>query len=169
MVPVIAETILNINATLLGILVGAEGAGCLIGSIAVAGIRNKKYQSFLFISGAFLFLGCIFLFSISEIYLISLLLLFFGGLGISGFSTMQSVITIDRTQPELRGSAMGYLSTTIGTQPLGALNVGITCSILAPHIGIRVSALEGIFCMILILCISAYFNSKINKNREYTN
>ena len=38
MVPVIAETILNINATLLGILVGAEGAGCLIGSIIVAGV-----------------------------------------------------------------------------------------------------------------------------------
>jgi len=102
----------------------------------------------------------------SEIYLISLILLFLGGLGVSGFSTMQSVITVDRTQPELRGSAMGYLSTTIGTQPLGALNVGITCSLLAPHIGIRASALEGIFCMIIVLCISAYFNSRINKNKE---
>ncbi|MBN32666.1 MAG: hypothetical protein CL906_01940 [Dehalococcoidia bacterium] len=162
MVPVIAETILNINATLLGILVGAEGAGCLIGSIIVAGVKNKRIQSFLFISGAFIFLTCIFLFSISEIYFVSLLLLFFGGLGISGFSTMQSVITVDRTQPELRGSALGYLSTTIGTQPLGALNVGITCSILAPHVGIRVSALEGILCMIIILFISAYYNRKIN-------
>ena len=166
MVPVIAETILNINATLLGILVGAEGAGCLIGSIVVAGIKNQKIQSFLFVSGAFLFMACIFLFSMSEIYLISLILLFLGGLGVSGFSTMQSVITVDRTQPELRGSAMGYLSTTIGTQPLGALNVGITCSLLAPHIGIRASALEGIFCMIIVLCISAYFNSRINKNKE---
>ena len=46
MVPVIAKTILNINATLLGILVGAEGAGCLIGSIIVAGVKNKRIQSF---------------------------------------------------------------------------------------------------------------------------
>ena len=74
---------------------------------------------------------------------------------------MQSVITVDRTQPELRGSALGYLSTTIGTQPLGALNVGITCSILAPHVGIRVSALEGILCMIIILLLSSYYNNKI--------
>ena len=169
MVPVIAETILSINATLLGILVGAEGAGCLIGSILVAGIKNKRTQSFLFVSGAFLFLICIFLFSISEIYLLSLLLLFFGGVGVSGFSTMQSVITVDRTKPELRGSAMGYLSTTIGTQPLGALNVGITCSLLAPHIGIRVSALEGIICMIIVLFISNFFNSRINKNRNLDN
>ena len=48
MVPVIAETVLNINATLLGFLVGAEGAGCLLGSIVIAGIKNKNIQSYLF-------------------------------------------------------------------------------------------------------------------------
>jgi MFS family permease len=160
MVPVIADTILGINATLLGVLVGAEGAGCLIGSILIAGIKNKKLQSYLFVMGAFIFLGCIFLFSLSEIYLVSLLLLFIGGLGVSGFSTMQSVITVDRTKPELRGSAMGYLSTTIGTQPLGAINVGLTCSLLVPHVGIRVSALEGIICLITVLSVSTYFNNR---------
>ena len=160
MVPVIAETVLNINATLLGFLVGAEGAGCLIGSIIIAGVKNKNTQSYLFVMGAFVFLVCIFLFSISEVYLLSLLLLFIGGLGVSGFSTMQSVITVDRTKPELRGSALGYLSTTIGTQPIGALNVGITCSILLPNAGIRVSAIEGLILMIVLLGLSSYWGRK---------
>lgn len=163
MVPVIAETVLNINATLLGFLVGAEGAGCLLGSIVIAGVKNKNIQSYLFVYGAFVFLICIFLFSISEVYFLSLLLLFIGGLGVSGFSTMQSVITVDRTKPELRGSALGYLSTTIGTQPIGALNVGITCSILLPNIGIRVSAIEGLILMIMLLSLSSYWGRKSKK------
>jgi len=160
MVPVISETVLKINPTLLGILVGAEGAGCLIGSILIAGVKNKKLQSILFISGSFIFFISIFIFSISDIYLLSLILLFLGGLGISGFSTMQSVIIVDRTSSNLRGSAMGFLSTTIGMQPFGALNVGIICSIFLPEIGIRISALQGIVLMIILLLISEFWQKK---------
>jgi hypothetical protein len=89
-------------------------------------------------------------------------LLFFGGLGISGFSTMQSVIIVDRTRSDLRGSALGYLSTTIGTQPIGALNVGFTCSIFLPQIGVRISAIEGIVFMILLIGASNYWEYKKN-------
>ena len=76
MVPVIAETILKVNPTLLGILVGAEGAGCLIGSLFIAGVKNRKIQSLLFVSGSFIFLISIFIFSLSDIYILSVILLF---------------------------------------------------------------------------------------------
>ena len=160
MVPVIGETVLKINPTLLGILVGAEGAGCLIGSLLIAGVKNRKLQSILFTSGSFIFFISIFIFSISDIYLLSLMLLFLGGLGVAGFSTMQSVIIVDRTSSNLRGSAMGFLSTTIGMQPFGALNVGIICSIFLPEIGIRISALQGIVLMIILLLISEFWQKK---------
>ena len=160
MVPVIGETVLKINPTLLGILVGAEGAGCLIGSLLIAGVKNRKLQSVLFTSGSFIFFISIFIFSISDIYLLSLILLFLGGLGVAGFSTMQSVIIVDRTSSNLRGSAMGFLSTTIGMQPFGALNVGIICSIFLPEIGIRISALQGIVLMIILLLISEFWQKK---------
>ena len=160
MVPVIGETVLKINPTLLGILVGAEGAGCLIGSLLIAGVKNRKLQSILFTSGSFIFFISIFIFSISDIYLLSLILLFLGGLGVAGFSTMQSVIIVDRTSSNLRGSAMGFLSTTIGMQPFGALNVDIICSIFLPEIGIRISALQGIVLMIILLLISEFWQKK---------
>ena len=160
MVPVIGETVLKINPTLLGILVGAEGAGCLIGSLLIAGVKNRKLQSILFTFGSFIFFISIFIFSISDIYLLSLMLLFLGGLGVAGFSTMQSVIIVDRTSSNLRGSAMGFLSTTIGMQPFGALNVGIICSIFLPEIGIRISALQGIVLMIILLLISEFWQKK---------
>ena len=160
MVPVIGETVLKINPTLLGILVGAEGAGCLIGSLLIAGVKNRKLQSILFTFGSFIFFISIFIFSISDIYLLSLILLFLGGLGVAGFSTMQSVIIVDRTSSNLRGSAMGFLSTTIGMQPFGALNVGIICSIFLPEIGIRISALQGIVLMIILLLVSEFWQKK---------
>ena len=160
MVPVIAETILKINPTLLGILVGAEGAGCLLGSLIIAGVKNRKIQSLLFVFGSFIFLISIFIFSLSEIYILSVILLFFGGLGVAGFSTMQSVIIVDRTTSNLRGSAMGYLSTTIGMQPLGALNVGIICSIFMPASGIRLSSLQGLVIMVALLVISELWQRK---------
>ena len=160
MVPVIGDTVLKINPTLLGILVGAEGAGCLIGALLIAGVKNRKLQSILFTSGSFIFFISIFIFSISDIYLLSLILLFLGGLGVAGFSTMQSVIIVDRTSSNLRGSAMGFLSTTIGMQPFGALNVGIICSIFLPEIGIRISALQGIVLMIILLLISEFWQKK---------
>ena len=160
MVPVIGETVLKINPTLLGILVGAEGAVCLIGSLLITGVKNRKLQSILFTSGSFIFFISIFIFSISDIYLLSLILLFLGGLGVAGFSTMQSVIIVDRTSSNLRGSAMGFLSTTIGMQPFGALNVGIICSIFLPEIGIRISALQGIVLMIILLLISEFWQKK---------
>ena len=160
MVPVIAETILKINPTLLGILVGAEGAGCLLGSLIIAGVKNRKIQSLLFVFGSFIFLISIFIFSLSEIYILSVILLFLGGLGVAGFSTMQSVIIVDRTTSNLRGSAMGYLSTTIGMQPLGALNVGIICSIFMPASGIRLSSLQGLVIMVALLVISELWQRK---------
>lgn len=160
MVPVIGETVLKINPTLLGILVGAEGAGCLLGSLLIAGVKNRKLQSILFISGSFIFFISIFIFSLSDIYFLSLILLFLGGLGVAGFSTMQSVIIVDRTASNLRGSAMGFLSTTIGMQPFGALNVGIICSIFLPVIGVRISALQGLILMIILLLISEFWQKR---------
>ena len=160
MVPVIAETILKVNPTLLGILVGAEGAGCLIGSLFIAGVKTRKIQSLLFVSGSFIFLISIFIFSLSDIYILSVILLFFGGLGVAGFSTMQSVIIVDRTASNLRGSAMGYLSTTIGMQPFGALNVGIICSIFMPASGIRLSSLQGLVLMVVLLAMSELWQRK---------
>ena len=87
-------------------------------------------------------------------------MLFFGGLGVAGFSTMQSVIIVDRTASNLRGSAMGYLSTTIGVQPFGALNVGIICSIFMPASGIRLSSLQGLVLMVVLLAMSELWQRK---------
>jgi len=55
---------------------------------------------------------------------------------------------------------MGYLSTTIGMQPFGALNVGIICSIFMPAYGIRLSSLQGLVIMVALLTISELWQRK---------
>ncbi|MDP7196615.1 MAG: MFS transporter [SAR202 cluster bacterium] len=163
MVPVVAETVLKINPFLLGLLVAIEGTGAFLGSIFVATFVRRNLQSMVFTLGSSLFLICIFIFAISDIYLLSVVIVFLGGLGISCFSTLQSVIILDRTPSHLRGSAMGSLTTMIGTQPIGALHIGWVCSIFTPSLGLRISSSEGLILLILFVFINS--GVLFNKNK----
>ena len=98
---------------------------------------------------------CIFIFSVSDIYLMSIIVVFLGGLGISCFSTLQSIIILDLTPAHLRGSAMGSLTTMIGTQPIGAFHIGLICSVFTPSIGLRISSIEGLSLLILFVFINS--------------
>ena len=93
----------------------------------------------------------------------SVVIVFLGGLGISCFSTLQSVIILDRTPSHLRGSAMGSLTTMIGTQPIGALHIGWVCSIFTPSLGLRISSSEGLILLILFVFINS--GVLFNKNK----
>ena len=155
MIPVIAETILKVNPFLLGLLVAIEGTGAFLGSILIATFIRRNTQSMMFILGSSVFLICIFIFSVSDIYLMSIIVVFLGGLGISCFSTLQSIIILDLTPAHLRGSAMGSLTTMIGTQPIGAFHIGLICSLFTPSIGLRISSIEGLSLLILFVFINS--------------
>ena len=43
---------------------------------------------------------------------------------IGGFGTMQSIIVVSLTRPEMRGRVLGVLAVAIGSGPIGALHVG---------------------------------------------
>ena len=164
MVPVVAETVLKINPFLLGLLVSIEGTGAFLGSIFVATFVRRRLQSIFYILGSSLFLICIFTFANSENYLLSIIIVFLGGLGISCFSTLQSVIILDRTPSHLRGSAMGSLTTMIGTQPIGALYIGWICSVISPSLGLMISSSQGLFLLVLFVLINSgvFLKSKEN-------
>ena len=57
---------------------------------------------------------------------------------------------------------MGFLSTTIGMQPFGALNVGIICTIFMPATGIGISSLQGLALMIILLTISEIWQKRLS-------
>ena len=123
MVPVIARDVLGVGEVLFGVLMSSAGMGALIGSLVIASNQISR-QGTVYSLGASLMLAAIFLFAFSKVYVISLVLLFLAGLGVSGFGTMQVIIALRAVSPEMRGRAMGAIALGIGASPLGMIVVG---------------------------------------------
>ncbi|MCY4576245.1 MAG: MFS transporter [Chloroflexi bacterium] len=123
MVPVIGRDVLGANAFLYGVLAGAAGIGSLTGAIIIASRQIRNHGQVYSLGSAFM-LGILVLFSLSELYWLSLVLLMVAGIGMAGFATMQPTIALRAVGPEMRGRAMGAIALGIGASPLGMLTVG---------------------------------------------
>ena len=123
MVPVIARDVLGVDEVLFGALMSSAGMGALIGSLVIASNKVSR-QGTVYSLGASLMLAALFLFAFSQVYVISVVLLFLAGLGTSGFATMQVTMALRAVSPEMRGRAMGAIALGIGASPLGMIVVG---------------------------------------------
>lgn len=154
MVPVFAETILFVNPVLMGLLGASFGLGNVIGStyLGTFGKSTKPIKLFIFgTSIGFIFL---LIFSILEIYWICWVMLFFAGLAMTGFGSMQSAITLMTVAPNIRGKALGVIGVAIGTAPLGLLFTGIISGSFGIEVAITLNC--SIALCILALSLFAY-------------
>ena len=147
MVPVIARDILGVGSVLYGILVSIAGLGALMGSILIAS-RKIHRRGTVYSLGAMFMLTAVFLFAMSPVYGISLLVLFFAGLGMSGFATMQSSIILQAASLDMRGRALGAVAIGIGASPLGMLLVGQLAEWIGPQTAVGVLAGTGFIVMV---------------------
>src|SRR5215510_10087497 len=145
LMPVFAKDILHGGASGLGMLMGAAGAGAVIGSIFLA--RNRDNNTLgRTISFALVRFGIgLLLFSLSRNFWLSLVLL---PLVDSGFMvTMSAANTLLQTLTphHLSGRVMSlFLMMFMGTPPLGSLLAGS----LAPHIGAPLTVgITGVGCL----------------------
>lgn len=143
--PVIGRDTLGLTAFPVGVLASSEGLGALLGAVAVGiTVRPSRYGKF-FVCGSFMFLAGVLLFALSPIFEASLLVLLFAGLGISGFSSMQSTILLSVAPPEIRGRVMGLLAVSVGTMPIGILYAGFLADWLGAPLGLAIVAGQGLF------------------------
>ncbi|MDX1542263.1 MAG: MFS transporter, partial [Geminicoccaceae bacterium] len=134
LVPVVGERWLGLGATLIGLLMAAEGTGSLIGAILVGWLASPPRFTRIYVGGTVLFLAAIAVFALSRDFGLSLAALFISGLGVSGFSVMQSTLTFLTAPARLRARLMGLLTVAIGTGPVGMLVVGWLAEVVgAPH------------------------------------
>jgi MFS family permease len=128
MLPVFARDVLQVGPAPLGLLVGAQGLGALLGSAVIAARGDPVGQARLFagssLAGALLLLA----FAWSPWYALSLALQLAIGATDSGFGTMQSAIVLLAAPERAQGRVMGILSACIGTQPVGSLWIGLLAS-----------------------------------------
>ncbi len=124
-IPEIGRGHLMVGETLIGLLMAAEGMGQLITSGLLASIGTIRYHGRIFAAGAFTAMVVSVIFVWIPWYPVTFLLLVISGIGLSGFGTMQSTITMLSSPPEMRGRMVGLMSLCIGLgTPLGTLEMG---------------------------------------------
>ena len=150
MVPAIGRDTLDIDAVRIGLLFSAEGLGAVLGSALIAGRAPERSYARIYYFGSIFFLVCVLLFSRSEIYPLSLAMLWLAGFGMTSFATMQTTLVVASAAPEMRGRALGALSLSIGSNPLGALHIGLLASALGAPLATSISAAEGIVVLAVV-------------------
>ena len=148
-IPAIGRDHLGVGATLVGLLVAADGFGQLAGAGIMAISRDLRYHGRVFVLGSagVLIMGTIFVWS--PWYGLTFGLLTLGGIAQSGFSTMQSAVTMLATPHDMRGRMMGLLSVCIGTgTPLGALEMGAVAAAVSIQWAIALNAFAGLVLLL---------------------
>jgi hypothetical protein len=152
MVPVIGHEQLGLSELPIGLLVATEGFGGLLGAMLIAARGNAwsgLYRKMYFF-GSCIFMAAIVGFSLSVWFELSLAIVFLGGLGVAGFSTMQGTLPFVVAPPEMRARVLGLLSVSIGTGPLGILHLGLMVTLLGPPLATTVIGIEGLVAMGLL-------------------
>lgn len=164
LLPVFADSILNIGAVGLGNLLTAVGTGAFISAIILASVESKvNPRSFTYV-GIFLFVIAISIFSVSSNILLSLVSLVGVGMGLVLFLATANATIQRRVPDQLRGRVMGLYSLIFqGLSPFGSLGIGA----LASGVGARAAVLCGAaVCGISGITVRFMMNKIRSKNRS---
>lgn len=130
LMPVFANDVLHVGAKGLGALMSSTGFGAFIGALILARLGDFKYKGRLLIVSSLIFSVSLTLFSLSKIYLLSLIALMVTGVAsvtaVSLINTMLQALVPD----EFRGRTMSvFMLTFAGFMPFGNLLAGIVTHI----------------------------------------
>jgi MFS family permease len=126
---VFARDVLAVGPEGLGLLNAAEGVGLLAGSLLIAGWRGLAAHGLVFGVGSLLTAALVAAFALSPWYALSLAVQVAIGFVSTGFGTMQTTIVLLSAPEAVRGRVLGILSACIGTQPFGALWIGLAAGL----------------------------------------
>ena len=150
--PVFAEEVFDVGAAGLGMIVGVHGLGALIAALAIASWGDFRRKGMLYLVATVLFGLGLTAFALSGGFALALLLIFFAGIGGSGFGVMQSTVTMLLSPPEARGRVLGVLMISIGVLPGAMLVQGAAASSLGV---VATTAASGLLLAALTLAITA--------------
>lgn len=160
MVPVLGAEKLMIEPVYIGLLFSVEGLGATLGALTIAAAAQPRHFTRVYTYASLGFLAIIAAFAINSYYWLALPLLFIGGFGMSGFGTMQSIIVVSSTRPEMRGRVLGVLAVAIGSGPIGALHVGWLATQIGTDNAVLAIAITGmIITAIPVLLFRKYLRS----------
>ena len=160
LMPVFARDILHVGARGLGILLSSAGVGALIGALTLAIFSHYKKKGRFVLAGSIVFTTATILFSFSNNYVISMVLLLFVGWGMVTQNASINSLLQTIAPDNLRGRVMSlYVLFFMGMMPFGSLQAGIV----ADHFGARMALRMGGIIVAFII----YF--VFSRNKEIIN
>jgi MFS family permease len=132
--PAVATDVLHGDASVLGVLMSASGAGALIGTVFIAPWVQTLRRTGLVLSIAMIFSAISFMvLGLSNVQALSMLGIFIGGLSAPPiFTTVMGLLQFN-SPPEMRARVMGlFAMVSFGLQPIAALWIGWS----AAHFGL---------------------------------
>ena len=148
LIPVLGREKLLLSEINIGILASSEGLGALIGALIIGNISPQKNLAPIFITGITGFFFGMVMFSFSPSLIIAFISLTFGGIFLSGFSTMQGALVYQASGAS-KGSNFGILATCIGTAPLGLINLSWIMTFVSVDKTIQINVFLGLFFLLL--------------------
>jgi len=145
--PAVASEMLGGDATTLGALMSASGAGALVGVVVFAPLIQAQFYIGRAIAGAAILAGaCFAILGLSESLPLAMLALFGGGLAMpSVISTVIGILQVNAPLT-MRARVMGLFNmVSFGLQPLAALWIGWS----AEHFGLASAILLNATCLIV--------------------
>ncbi len=141
--PAIASKVLKGDATTLGSLVGAAGAGAFIGTVLVLPFLSRLKKPCIVIGGAVIWAGCWYmLFSFSGNLPLSMLCQFMASLGAANVLTLSIGLAQELTPSNMRASIIStFMMIIYGLQPLASYLVGRAADLYGLHATILVNGL----------------------------
>ena len=140
LLPIVADSILDIGPIGLGNLLTANGIGALISALTVASVGHKVPARKFLYAGLALFVVSILFFAASTSPLVSMVCMVGVGMGLIAFFATANASFQSRSPDHLRGRVMGMYSLVFqGFFPFGSLGMGV----LARIIGVRLAIATG--------------------------
>lgn len=149
MIPVIAQASLGLGPKGTGVLASMDGIGALAGAVLVASFVRVERHAAIYVGGALCYLAGMMAFAVSPDPVIAGIALLFTGVAGAGFATMQATMTYLASPPEIRGKALGVLSTAIGTGLLGFLQIGTLADWTGAPLAVCIVGTQGMIVLAL--------------------
>lgn len=143
MMPAVAQDVLGVGASGLGLLTSAVSVGGLLGTLVVSAKGELRPRG-LFLLGSALLEGVgVAFFARSRVFGLSLLLLAAAGLGRGLFIPLNNTLLQVYARREMRARAVGMNMFIWSLQPFGSIALGALSDRLGPSIAIFGAALTG--------------------------
>ena len=151
--PVFARDVLDVGADGLGWLAAMQGVGALFGSVIVASMGSHNQIKVLTIAGSLGLPTLVFLFALSPVYFLSLVValllgFFFQVFMTSNFTQVQIVVP-----DSIRGRVLSIRMIIFGLGPIGMVVLGTAAEIIGPVWATAAMGVLGLATMIATIAL----------------